>query len=524
MHEHVVEHPARAPRAGCSLTRIVASAGRARRPAGAHRPRPAHRRRARPARRRGRSGRGGRGQARRRGQRGRRRPPGGPGGGGPSARSRRWSISSTQCRSCARDIVAGMLTTTVEPSRWASTVRRRRALRRTSTSGRDSAIGVASVEGGIRTALRCVEPGVLPAPVLVPVPALRPPRPARVCATRPCTARPTSCSSAPTRPPAPGPRRPDAAARADGRRPRRHPRRVARVLAEAVAAGAAPGRRRRRCSHACTPGPARRGAAARGAWPSAGSWCTAAGGSRCRVACLLAAAGRRAGARRGRRHGDARRRRHRPARRRRRAPARCAAADAVARAAGGAVPPGDGPGAPLARGPRRPRRPRRRRASRPGGGVAARRRGAGPPAGRASSTALGHGGTARRARGARPACGARTSPAPTPTPPGPALAAELAGRRDPVAVAPAAAIAALAAAQALVASRGRRPRGARRDARPRPPPAPTARDPPDGIRTAAATPWARPAGPARGGGAITSVVPYQVTATAAAGGGRCRLT
>ena len=43
---------------------------------------------------------------------------------------------STQCLSCARDIDAGMLTTTVAPSRWASTVRRRRALRRTSTSGR----------------------------------------------------------------------------------------------------------------------------------------------------------------------------------------------------------------------------------------------------------------------------------------------------------------------------------------------------------------------------------------------------
>jgi hypothetical protein len=55
----------------------------------------------------------------------------------------RSTISVTQRASCARLNRAGMRTTMRSPSRYAETVRRRRLLRRTSTAGLVSGMGLA---------------------------------------------------------------------------------------------------------------------------------------------------------------------------------------------------------------------------------------------------------------------------------------------------------------------------------------------------------------------------------------------
>ena len=301
-----------------------------------------------------------------------------------------------------------------------------------------------SVEGGIRTALRCVEPGVSPAPVLSPVPAVPLPEHPRL--------RHAALHRAPDvlqfgadpsealvvdglTPPLV--RMVDAL---DGTRPR------ARVLAEAVAAGAAPAAADELLArlHAegllvGAPRPdalAERRVVVRGAGRIAVS-----------VACLLAAAGvgrllveaagtvMRDDVGTGLLPGDVGR------------PARWAAADAVARAASGGPPPGDGPA---------------RRWLAAHADLVVLAEGARPDPVAASQLVVA--GRAHLPVGVvdgRGTVGPLVVPGATPClrcedlrrtdtdPTWPRLAAELAGRRDPVGVAPAAAIAALAATQAL---------------------------------------------------------------------------
>ena len=127
VHEHVVDHPA--GRVAQPLADPDGAVDRgAGRPAGAHRRHPAHRGRARPDRR------GSGGTAPRCAGAARRRPCGRASGGGPrcapaGAPSRRPSGVSSDSL-----IQPGMNTITVSPSRRALTMRRRRSLRRTSTT------------------------------------------------------------------------------------------------------------------------------------------------------------------------------------------------------------------------------------------------------------------------------------------------------------------------------------------------------------------------------------------------------
>ena len=332
-----------------------------------------------------------------------------------------------------------------------------------------------SVEGGIRTALRCVEPGVSPAPVLSPVPAVPlPDRPRlrhaalhRAPDVLQFGADPSEALVVDGLTP-PLVRMVDAL---DGTRPR------ARVLAEAVAAGAAPAAADELLArlHAegllvGAPRPdalAERRVVVRGAGRIAVS-----------VACLLAAAGvgrvlveaagtvMRDDVGTGLLAGDVGR------------PARWAAADAVARAAGGAPPPADGPA-------------RRWLAAHADLVVLAEAARPDPVA----ASQLVVAGRAHLPVGVvdgRGTVGPLVVPGVTPClrcedlrrtdtdPTWPRLAAELAGRRDPVGVAPAAAIAASPPRRRSPISRATsRRHAARRSCSTRT--APTARGPPDGI-------------------------------------------